>query len=413
MLRGWYERHAAFYRIESLNVRGSQVETLDAVNLINDQTYRVRVELKRKTCVFQAGQMVYGSLVPWHDEWYWSGTQKTWENPPRDFSSVKREFREKSSFIAYRYCPDLAQRAREFAAEHFADFVRFHGSDLALFPDGLSAAAAEQKRLRVFSEIKAGEDLEKILTKHGVKRPGQGDYPRKFVENEKGVAVFYHEGEGVEMFTGYGILLSGLKKQDEPLTPDEMEILQAFVEEDAISPAFVRRVIRDVGSSGLEKLYFLTSGADGVEYLLRRFKGCYYRKRHSQYLSPRMNKKRPRRDDDREERITMEIIVDAYNESEVWTGWYCYLENTLAFPFEAECVKSRKMSPLKPGERVTVLGMLDDDEGDGLGEMMVEAKWRDCTMGIPLAQIKGIGVDEKTAEAIADWHYWVAQGRQF
>ena len=90
VLRGWYERHAAFYRIESLNVRGSQVETLDAVNLINDQTYRVRVELKRKTCVFQAGQMVYGSLVPWHDEWYWSGTQKTWENPPRDFSSVKR-----------------------------------------------------------------------------------------------------------------------------------------------------------------------------------------------------------------------------------------------------------------------------------------------------------------------------------
>ena len=78
VLRGWYERHAAFYRIESLNVRGSQVETLDAVNLINDQTYRVRVELERKTCAFQSGQMVYRSLVPWHDEWYWSGTQQTW-----------------------------------------------------------------------------------------------------------------------------------------------------------------------------------------------------------------------------------------------------------------------------------------------------------------------------------------------
>ena len=96
----------------------------------------------------------------------------------------------------------------------------------------------------------------------------------------------------------------------------------------------------------------------------------------------------------------MEIIVDAYNESGVWTGWYCYLENALAFPFEAECVKSRKMSPLKTGERVTVLGMLDDDEGDGLGEMMVEAKWRDCTMGIPLAQIKGIGVDEKPSKPL-------------
>lgn len=63
----------------------------------------------------------------------------------------------------------------------------------------------------------------------------------------------------------------------------------------------------------------------------------------------------------------MEIIVDAYNESEVWTGWYCYLENTLAFPFEAKCVKSRKVSPLQPGEHVTVLGMLDDDEDEGPG----------------------------------------------
>lgn len=52
----------------------------------------------------------------------------------------------------------------------------------------------------------------------------------------------------------------------------------------------------------------------------------------------------------------MEIIVDCYNESETWTGWYCYLENNLAFPFEAECIKSRKMSPLKPGERGSTRG---------------------------------------------------------
>jgi hypothetical protein len=126
-----------------------------------------------------------------------------------------------------------------------------------------------------------------------------------------------------------------------------------------------------------------------------------------------MKASRSKRNKEREERITMEIVVDAYNESEKWTGWYCYLENTLAFPFEAECIKSRKASPLKSGERVTVLGMLDDDDGDGLGEMTVEVEWRDCTMGIPLAQIKGISVDEKTAEAIADWHYWVEQGYQF
>jgi len=123
--------------------------------------------------------------------------------------------------------------------------------------------------------------------------------------------------------------------------------------------------------------------------------------------------KRPAQDEEREERITMEIIVDCYNEQEARTGWYCYLEGKLSFPIQAKCVKSRKMSPLKPGDQVTVIGMLDDDEGDGLGEMMVEIKWRDDTLGIPLAQITGVGVSEEAAEAIADWHYWVAQGRQF
>lgn len=34
----------------------------------------------------------------------------------------------------------------------------------------------------------------------------------------------------------------------------------------------------------------------------------------------------PKRDDEREERITMEIVVDCYNESEAWSGWWCYLK---------------------------------------------------------------------------------------
>lgn len=35
-----------------------------------------------------------------------------------------------------------------------------------------------------------------------------------------------------------------------------------------------------------------------------------------------MKKRQTERDDEREERISMEIIVDAYNESEVWTVQY-------------------------------------------------------------------------------------------
>lgn len=124
--------------------------------------------------------------------------------------------------------------------------------------------------------------------------------------------------------------------------------------------------------------------------------------------------KRPKRDEDREERIATEIIVDCYNEHEARSGWHCYLEDTLSFPFEAECLHTHRASPLEPGERVTVLRMdEDEDEDDALGEMKVRVRWRARKFSVPLAQLSGVGVDADTSEAIADWHYWVAQGRQF
>lgn len=126
-----------------------------------------------------------------------------------------------------------------------------------------------------------------------------------------------------------------------------------------------------------------------------------------------MKRPRPPEDHEREERIAMQIIVDAYNESEVRMGWYCYLEDKLAFPFQAACIVERGISPLELSERVTVLGMLDVDESDDLNEMMVEIELQDRRLGVPLAQLHGVKVDSVTAEAIGDWHYWVAQSRSF
>ena len=122
----------------------------------------------------------------------------------------------------------------------------------------------------------------------------------------------------------------------------------------------------------------------------------------------------PKRDDEREERIAMEIVVDCSNEHEAWSGWWCYLDGKLKLPFQAECVRVRRGSPLKVGERVTVTGLLDGDAAaHSLAEMQVEIAWRDRTLGVPLAHLTGIEVNDEMAEAIADWHYWVAQGRQF
>lgn len=41
-------------------------------------------------------------------------------------------------------------------------------------------------------------------------------------------------------------------------------------------------------------------------------------------------------DEEREERISMEIIVDSYGPEEQAMGWYCYLERTLLFSMRME-----------------------------------------------------------------------------
>ena len=116
-------------------------------------------------------------------------------------------------------------------------------------------------------------------------------------------------------------------------------------------------------------------------------------------------------DPDREERITNEIVVDAYSEDERAMGWYCYLEDKLDFPFGAACTKQRRTSPLGVGERVEVVGMAPEDECEH--DMFVEIVWEDRRLAVPLGQLEPADADDATAEAVGDWHYWLAKGHEF
>jgi len=112
---------------------------------------------------------------------------------------------------------------------------------------------------------------------------------------------------------------------------------------------------------------------------------------------------------ERERRITEEIIVDAYGPEEQAMGWYCYLQEKLQFPFTATCVAERAISLLRKGDEVEILGMAPEKECQH--EMFVMMRWERRGLGVPLSQVKPIrAVDEDTKEAVADWHYWVAQG---
>ena len=118
-----------------------------------------------------------------------------------------------------------------------------------------------------------------------------------------------------------------------------------------------------------------------------------------------------RRNHDRENRIHEEIIVDAYGPEEQAMGWYYYLEDKLQFPFYAQCIASMPTSPLRKGDSVEIRKMAPEDSCTS--DMLVMTRWKNRNIAVPLSQLKAIDVDESTAQAIEDWHYWIAQGYCF
>ena len=121
--------------------------------------------------------------------------------------------------------------------------------------------------------------------------------------------------------------------------------------------------------------------------------------------------KKTAKDPIREDRIHQEAIVDAYGSEEKAMSWYYYLESKLTFPFYAHCIRFPTTSPLRKGETVQVRRLAKEEACES--DMLVQIQWQDRKMAVPLSQLAAIHPDESTAQAIGDWHYWVARGYLF
>ncbi len=122
--------------------------------------------------------------------------------------------------------------------------------------------------------------------------------------------------------------------------------------------------------------------------------------------------KNPKKDKEREKRIMMEIIVDAYGPEEQALGWYYYLEDKLRFPFTAICNEKRAISPLLVKDEVDIIGMAPEEECER--EMFVTVRWEREGLAVPLSQLTPISeMSAETIEAVQDWHYWVNMGYRF
>ena len=122
-----------------------------------------------------------------------------------------------------------------------------------------------------------------------------------------------------------------------------------------------------------------------------------------------MTRAREGKNSEREERITMEIIADAYGPEEQAMGWYYYLEENLGFPFTAVCTGRRAISPLLVNDEVDVIRMAPEEECEK--EMFVTIRWGKDGLAVPLAQLApGKSAGSDTRQAVEDWHYWVSMG---
>jgi Calcium binding len=113
---------------------------------------------------------------------------------------------------------------------------------------------------------------------------------------------------------------------------------------------------------------------------------------------------RPKTDAKREHRITMDIVVDAYNEEERALAWYYYLEEQLTFPFRARVRRVMAASPLRIDDDVSVIGLAHEDLCR-VG-IFVWVRQNRSKAVAPLAQLVPISADDNTQVAVGDWHYW-------
>jgi len=276
-LCGWYERHLAYYLVKSI-----QGHLVSAENIISNKKYSIRMD--EQSGLFRVGHIYVGSLVQWNKEWYWSGQQSyLGQVSQKMIKNIRGEFIEKSTLIVYRYCESLLERAKERIRVHYQNFVEFHGDDIVVFPDGYSMAASVQKQHRLEYEAAPRNSVEKIMRDKNLKNPWPNySYPEGLLESENGVGLFFNPNEGQEIMREFDHIVNGLKKNGENLSENEIDCIKGFIESEAISPDFVKKIVNKYGSQSIAESYLFRDieNFDFLTYLLRIYKGPYFRNRY-------------------------------------------------------------------------------------------------------------------------------------
>jgi hypothetical protein len=163
---------------------------------------------------FNRGAFIYGSLVPWDGEWYWSGEQKKFDGlDAPTIEQVKRHYRMQPT-IYYRYSPEDLQKAREMVRRQYEEFVAGHGKDWYVYADGLEMAADWQRSAQAKIDALPEDERKRLMRRHGLKTAApEMNLPRELLESKSGIGVYFNPDEGMEIMPDFNDILSGLKKR--------------------------------------------------------------------------------------------------------------------------------------------------------------------------------------------------------
>lgn len=196
---------------------------------------------------------------------------------------MKNTFLQTSARVAYRYCEQLAEKARERVKIQYHDFVKYHGSDFVIYPDGLSMSANMQKEYRLLYESQPKEEVAEVVKKHNLQNPwAKISLPPQIMNANDGIGVYFNESEGQEIMAGFNDVVSGFRKKGIDLTEDEKDAIRDFIHSDSVSPQFVRKLVNEYGNASIASAFLIPGNYDAyyVDYLLRRHKGHFYKNRY-------------------------------------------------------------------------------------------------------------------------------------
>lgn len=105
-------------------------------------------------------------------------------------------------------------------------------------------------------------------------------------------------------------------------------------------------------------------------------------------------------------KIDYEIIVDAYDEYEMSSGWHCTFDETLVFPFYATAQLKTKGGGVE-SKRVKIVGLHSDAEDFMDKDFQLEMEQNGYLVPIEYSKLSNIEADDETLEMFQIWDFWV------